>query len=45
MAAFQDASGLKIFDFSKQTIRQLIAQGPQNATVSLASENKKIVVN
>ncbi len=38
MGSFQDASGLKIFDFSKTTIRELIAQGEEDALAQLASK-------
>ncbi|MDP9288715.1 MAG: hypothetical protein M3P08_11030 [Thermoproteota archaeon] len=38
MSAFQDACGLKIFDFSKQTIRQLITQGQRDAMSRSLSE-------
>jgi NTE family protein len=35
---FQDASGLKIFDFSKTTIKELITQGEQDAMASSPSK-------
>ncbi len=35
MSAFPDASGLKIFDFSKKTIEQLIDQGQRDALTCL----------
>ena len=35
MSAFPDTSSLKIFDFSKKTIKQLIDQGQQDASTSL----------
>lgn len=35
---FQDASGLKIFDFSKTTIQQLITQGQRDAIARTPSE-------
>lgn len=38
MSAFQDASGLKIFDFSKRTIQQLIAQGQRDGMALSHSE-------
>lgn len=38
MSAFQDASGLKIFDFSRPTIKQLITQGKQDVMSVLPSE-------
>jgi hypothetical protein len=39
MSPFQDASGLKIFDFSKPTINQLINQGEQDAmSISLSEK-------
>lgn len=39
MSAFQDAAGLKIFDFSKNTVEQLIAQGHEEAMAYLLSKS------
>ena len=39
MSPFQDASGLKIFDFSKPTINQLIKHGEQDVMLELSLED------
>jgi len=36
ISEFQDSSGLKIFDFSKKTIEQLLRQGEQDAIDSIS---------
>ena len=55
MSAFQDAAGLRIFDFSRNTIMQLIAQGhkeamdwlllsPREISTQIAKNNRQTVV-